>query len=518
MKNKKHFFRALLRRRIIVIVLLLFQLTLLGVLLVNASMHYVTVSQALNLASIVVVLYVVNKREKGDYKLIWSLSILVFPFFGGLFYLLFQLQGTKKKFNAAFVKWWDENKTQLILTRDRLEDARKSVPEQAPLMTYLQKTSGFPVYGGSETEYFSSGEEKLTKLLEALNRAERFIFLEYYLVEVGTMWDRVLEILERKAGEGLDVRMMYDDMGCFLRLPKDYPATLTAKGIKCTVYGPFRPVLSARQNNRNHRKIAVVDGKVAFTGGINIADEYINLKDRFSHWKDAAVMVEGEAAWSFTMMFLQMWSVCNPKTIPSETNYVAAFKPQSEIKNEEGPERFIQPYADNPTNDEKVGRNVYLHIIHSAQKYVYINTPYLIIDDILISELCLAAKSGVDVRIMTPHLPDKKYVQTVTRSFYRELLSAGVRVFEYRDGFVHAKTFVSDDRTATVGTANLDYRSLYLHFECGLCIYDKKIIAQMRDDFIKTLESCFEINADSYKSNVLARFYQDTLRLVSPVL
>jgi cardiolipin synthase len=333
------------------------------------------------------------------------------------------------------------------------------------------------------------------------------------------MWDIILEILERKASQGLDVRIMYDDMGCFLRLPKDYPEKLKEKGIKCTVFGLFRPVLSARQNNRNHRKIAVIDGRTAFTGGINLADEYINAKERFGHWKDTAVMVEGEAAWCFTLMFMQMWSVSSNSSKFDVQNELIKYNPWNQnTLLEINTESFVQPYSDSPMADERVGKNVYLHIIHSAARYVYINTPYLIIDDVLISELCLAAKSGVDVRILTPHQPDKKYVHTVTRSFYRELINAGVRVYEYVDGFLHAKSFVSDDRVAAVGTANLDYRSLYLHFECGVCIYDKKVIADIRDDFINTLERCVEVTVESIESSVLGRFYQDTLRLFSPLL
>ncbi|MDR1663877.1 MAG: cardiolipin synthase [Clostridiales bacterium] len=518
-RPKKHFLRSLLRRRIIVIFLLLLQLTILGIFLFNTSRQSAYFNLALTFASLFVALYVVNNREKGAYKLIWSLQILVFPFFGGLFYLLFHLQGAKKKFRKAMEDWQDKNQRLFYVSGDMLSEAKSKTPGHAPLMHYLQKTAGYPLYGKSRAVYLSTGEEKYEKLLAELEKAERYIFLEYFIIQEGKMWDAALEILARKVNQGLDVRVMYDDMGCFLKLPKDYPKRLEALGIRCTVFGPFIPVLSARQNNRDHRKIAVIDGRVAFTGGVNFADEYINAVDRFGHWKDTAIMVEGEAAWSFTLMFLQLWTVCNTHKDSGAQEDYALYDPWKDMPCATVGGGYVQPYADSPMDEERVGENVYLHIINTAKKYVYINTPYLVIDDVMVSALCLAARSGVDVRIVTPHRPDKRYVHAVTRSFYRELIRSGVRVYEYTAGFLHAKSFVSDDCIATVGTANLDYRSLYLHFECGLCVYQEDgVIAEIREDFLEMLPRCEEVTEENSRYGFFARFIQDTLRLLSPLL
>ena len=327
------------------------------------------------------------------------------------------------------------------------------------------------------------------------------------------MWGSILEVLKRKASQGVTVRLIYDDMGCFFTLPKDYPAQLKKYGIQCAVFNPFRPVLTVKQNNRDHRKIAVIDGKVAFTGGINLADEYINAIEKHGHWKDAAVMLKGKAAWSFTLIFLQMWGMCTG----TDEDY-GAFYPW---KNQGCPiaaKGFVQPYADSPTDTENVGEHVYLQILNNAKEYVYINTPYLIVDDSMLSALCLAAKSGVDVRIVTPHRWDKWAVHMTTRSYYRELIKAGVKVYEYTNGFIHSKTFVSDDRTATVGTTNLDFRSLYLHFECGALLYETDAVMEVKEDFLQTLDICQEVTEKDYKANVVVRLFQDILRLFAPLM
>ncbi|MCG4585997.1 phospholipase D-like domain-containing protein, partial [Anaerosalibacter bizertensis] len=313
--------------------------------------------------------------------------------------------------------------------------------------------------------------------------------------------------------KGVDVRLIYDDIGCFFLLPKDYPQRLEKLGIKCVVFNPFRPFLSTKQNNRDHRKIAVIDGKVAFTGGINLADEYINAVEKYGHWKDAAIMVEGEGAWSFTLMFLQMWALCSG--IEEDFTQYYPWKKEPCTIEKDG---LVQPYADSPMDKENVGEHVYLHIINNAKKYIYINTPYLIIDDSMLSALTLAAKSGVDVRIVTPYCWDKRIVHITTRSYYRDLIEAGVKIYEYSKGFIHSKTFVSDDKVATVGTTNLDFRSLYLHFECGVWLYKSKAVMEVRDDFIKTLEKCYKVTEEDCKNNAIIRFIQDVFRLFAPLM
>lgn len=327
------------------------------------------------------------------------------------------------------------------------------------------------------------------------------------------MWNGILEILKQKAAEGVKVRIIYDDMGCFLLLPQNYPAQLKKYGIDCVLFNPFMPMLTAMQNNRDHRKIAVIDGKTAFTGGINLADEYINAIDKHGHWRDSAIMIKGKAAWSFTLMFLQMWELCK-KTDEDYSVYYPWNDEPCSVPND----GFVQPYSDSPMDTENVGEHVYLQMINNAKDYVYINTPYLIVDDSMISALSLAAKSGVDVRIVTPHKWDKWIVHKATRSYYYELIKAGVKIYEYTDGFNHSKTFVSDDTTATVGTINMDFRSLYLHFECGVWLCGSKAVKDIKEDFLSTLEVCQQITEDDCSKNPFVRLLQQILRLFAPLM
>jgi len=337
--------------------------------------------------------------------------------------------------------------------------------------------------------------------------------MEYFIVGLGIMWDTILEVLKEKAAQGVEVRFIYDDMGCLFRLPIDYQRTLEGYGIKCAVFNRFRPVLSTLQNNRDHRKIAVIDGKVAFTGGINLADEYINVVERFGHWKDAAIMVKGAAAWSLTMIFLQMWSL-TANTVEDCSKY----RPWQDQPCPVPSEGYVQPYADSPIDNEHVGEHVYIRIINNAKQYLYITTPYLIVDDAMLSALALAAKSGVDVRVVTPHRWDKQFVHITTRSYYRELIMAGVKVYEYSRGFIHSKTFVSDDKVATVGTTNLDFRSLYLHFECGVWLYNSPSVLAIKNDFMQTLADSQEITLEDCRSNALLRLAQEVLRIFAPLM
>ena len=369
------------------------------------------------------------------------------------------------------------------------------------------------MYDQTRTAYYSPGEAFFEALIPDLESAEHYIFLEFFIVQEGKMWDTILDILIRKAREGVTVRLIYDDMGCFLTLPKDYKKQLAQHGIECIVFNPFRPLMSVVQNKRDHRKIASIDGKVAYTGGINLADEYINAYKKHGHWKDSALRVEGKAAWSLTLIFLEMWALCRGKQEDFEAFYPWKYAP-CEIRTD----GFVQPYADSPMDLDNVGEHVYLQIINSAKDYVYITTPYLIIDDSMLSALILAAKSGVDVRIITPRIWDKRLVHMTTRSYYRELTRAGVKVYEYTNGFMHAKTFVSDDNIATVGTTNLDFRSLYLHFECGVMLMESSTVHSVKDDFVKTLDSCQLITQEDCKAGVLVRLFQDILRLFAPLL
>lgn len=396
---------------------------------------------------------------------------------------------------------------------ERLEAEDPSICVQSD---YIRNNSGYPAYENTTAEYFQVGDDMFPVLVRELEQAKHYIFIEYFIIHDGVMWQTILDILERKVKEGVDVRLLYDDMGCLTTLPHKYYEQLRAKGIKCEVFNPFRPFLNIIQNNRDHRKFCIIDGYVGFTGGINLADEYINQKKRFGHWKDTAVMLKGEAVWNMTAMFLHMWSVV---TRSKEKVEFENYLPHTYHPGEFESDGYIQPFCDSPLDNETVGENVYLNIINRAKQYVYICTPYLIIDNEMMTALCLAAKSGIDVRIMTPGIPDKKIVFLLTQSYYEQLLEAGVKIYEYQPGFLHAKSFVCDDEVGVVGTINMDYRSLYLHFEDGVWIYKNKVIDDIKSDFMETLNYCNPISLDFCKGrNIVVRAMQSILRLFAPML
>jgi cardiolipin synthase len=501
------------RRRIFVIALLLIQIGFLFVLIAGSRMAFRYANWVLNILSVFVCLRILNKKEKSAFKLTWIFLIMLFPIFGGLFYVFFYTQSNPRKLRRQIEAENRRYKPFFGLPGDVLPELKEAQENCLPQVRYLQEYAGFPVYRHTQTEYFPSGEAFFEKLLPELEKAEKYIFMEFFILRQGTMLDSIMKILERKAGEGLDIRLIYDDLGCFMSLPSNYREYLKSRGIKCIVFNPFKPILSSHQNNRDHRKIISIDGKAAFTGGINLADEYINLYEKYGHWKDTAILIRGEAAWSLTLIFLHMWNMEwtvkddpimfypwkeNPCTIPSDG--------------------YVLPYADSPIDDENVGEHVYIQIINNAKEYVYINTPYLVVDENLLSALTLAAKSGVAVRIITPHRWDKWVVQITSRSYYRQLVLAGVKVYEYTEGFNHSKTFVSDDRVATVGTTNLDFRSLYLHFECGVWIYKNSAVNEVKEDFLRTIPISHRITLADCARNAVQRILQDVLRLFAPLM
>ncbi|MGN0203938.1 MAG: cardiolipin synthase, partial [Coprococcus sp.] len=443
-------FHALLRRRLAVIVLLILQILALVFIFNNESFVSELLRTVFRIISGFLVLYIISRKDKGANKTAWIILILLFPLFGGLLYLLYHFQSSTRRFEKHILQIEDRNRIFYELPGEAFEAACREIPEYIPQIRYL-RYAGFPVYDRTNTEYISPGEDFFSILLSELKKAEHYIFMEYFTIQEGIMWDSVLEVLKEKVCQGVEVRLLYDDIGCFLTLPKNYTVQLAEYGIQCCVFNPFRPILSAVQNNRDHRKITVIDGKVGFTGGVNLADEYINTYAKHGYWKDSVVKVEGKAVWSLTLMFLEMWELCSGKP-QNEERFFSENEDWTEITSK----GFVQPYADSPMDDENVGEHVYLQILNHAKEYVYICTPYLIVDDSMISALCLAAKSGVDVRIITPHIWDKTLIHMTTRSFYRELIHGGVKIYEYSKGFMHSKTFVSDDHTATVGTTNLD--------------------------------------------------------------
>ncbi|MDD6024138.1 MAG: cardiolipin synthase [Oscillospiraceae bacterium] len=455
-------------------------------------------------------LFIISKNTNPAYKIAWVVPILLFPVFGGLFYLM--LGGNRlskrqrKKMNSV-----EKNLRQHLPQNPEIHEKLRKQSEQAALQSaYLQTVAGCPVYENTTVDYFSLGDLVYPVMLEELRKAENYIFLEYFIIGPGKMWDGILEILKEKAAAGLDVRVMYDDFGCIQQLPVGYRKTLNSYGIKCCIFEPFIPVVSARLNNRDHRKLMIIDGKVGFTGGINLADEYINEEERFGHWKDNAIMLRGDAVWSMTVMFLSLWDY-----VSGGGDSIARFLPPEP---EEAGTGFVQPYTDNPLDDEPVGGSVYTHLIERAVRSVYIMTPYLIIDYAMTESLCNAAKSGLDVRIITPHIPDKWYVHAVTRAHYEQLVKCGVKVYEYTPGFIHSKVFAVDGEYATVGTINLDFRSLYLHFENGVFMYRTDCISDIYRDFEETFRKSRLITLEDCKTNIFRRLLRSLLRLFAPLM
>lgn len=506
---KPKWVRIVFRRRVLVILLLALQLFLIVMMFLSAGTNYSVFAPIMSIISYVVAVFILGAEDKPAYKLTWVVLILAFPFFGGISYLIIRNQWTTKRFEKRF-NLAEKQSGDLLLCDDELKEKLKNFDKDCYQNSkYLYSYAGFPMYENTLTTYLESGEKKFECLICELKKAEKFIFLEYFIISQGYMWQTILDVLLQKAENGVDVRVIFDDIGCFMLLPKNYHKTLEKAGIKCVLFNPFTPVLSTVQNNRDHRKIAIIDGKVAFTGGVNIGDEYINKTERFGHWKDAAIMIKGEAVWSFTVMFLQMWNVFR-----KENDDFSVFKAETN----EASDGFVQPYCDRPLDDKAVVEHIYMSIINRACDYVYITTPYLILEDSMSSALCEAAKSGVDVRIITPHIPDKAYVHLTTRSYYAELIKAGVRIYEYKNGFIHSKIFLSDDKTASVGTANADYRSLYLHFECGVLIHGGKTIYDIKNDFLNTVENSVEIKERGCTRNVFVRIIQRLLRLFAPLM
>lgn len=510
----KKILKFLFHRVVLVALALALQAGLLVLMLVKLNEYFVYFYAICIALSLAAVLKIVNGDSNPGYKIAWIIPILLVPVFGVLFYIILGgkrlSRQTKAKMRHVEVKMRQELPPQEGL----LDEIRLQNEDAAVQVQYIQKYAYSPVYKNTYTEYLPIGEVKFERLKEELAKARHYIFLEYFIVQEGVMWDAILEILKEKVKQGVEVRMIYDDMGCIMTLPYRYDRRLEALGIQCCVFNPFVPVLTSRLNNRDHRKICVIDGHTGFTGGINLADEYINAYEKHGHWKDTAVLLRGDAVWNLTVMFLSMWDY-----IHGIDEDFTPYKPSVHMTGQVESDGYVQPYSDNPLDGEPVGETVYLNLINRAKRYVYINTPYLILDNEMATALRMAAKSGVDVRIVTPHIPDKWYVHAVTRAYYEMLLESGVRIYEYTPGFVHAKTFVVDDEYATVGTVNLDYRSLYLHFECGVLLYRTSSVAAVKADYLKTLEVCQEVSLEECRRVPLfRRLGRAVLRVFAPLM
>lgn len=524
-RKKRQLFQKILLNRVLTTALALIAQI---IWLVVTLKMFSSISQELNfimlVISILITLYLLSKNENSAYKISWLVIISLMPVFGGLLYIFFGNKNPSRKMAAQIGKVQREKSGNLTQKQEVMEVLEQENPRIAGRCHYLYQKTHAPVWKNTKTTYFPLGENMFEDMLAELEQAKNFIFLEFFIIEDGIFWGSIKEILKRKAKEGVDVRLMYDDIGCLMLLPKEYVKEMEAAGIACIPFNPFKPILSLAMNNRDHRKILVIDGHTAYTGGVNLADEYINMADRFGHWKDTGMKFVGDAAANFTEMFLEMWNAFRktdedflPFLSPAwsqaleekETEETAAVCPE---------EGFVQPFGDTPLDDEPTAENLYIDLLNQASHYVYIYTPYLIIGDTMRHALCMAAARGVDVKIVTPGIPDKKLIFRMTRSNYKELLKAGVEIYEYKQGFVHAKSYVSDDTDAVIGTINMDYRSLYLHFECGAYLHGTPSVLDMKEDFLQTLKKCRKIELFFLKQGFFQTVFDSILSVIAPLV
>ena len=492
--------------------LLLAQIGLLILMFVWVSNYAHLFFEGYTLFGVVCMILIINDDTTPEYKIAWMIPIAIFPIVGSLMFLYLKynigtiaprkvLQRITKE-TSAYTYTNPEVKTAIHSEHTDIEK----------LSDYLEKNGGCCTYSNSSMEYFSLGDDVVDTLVEELKKAKEFIFIEFFMIEEGIFFNQILEILTEKVKEGVEVRVMYDDLGCVVLLPRKYSEKLKCRGINVRTYAHLTPFLSTHYNNRDHRKILVVDGKFALSGGINLCDEYINAYEKFGHWKDNAYVVRGEAVKSFTLMFLQMWNSVLYRPNLDYEKYLITYP----IKGRDG---YIIPYGDGPHQDETVAKNVYMDILNNAKDYVYIMTPYLILDHEMESTISHAAMSGIDVRIILPHIPDKKIPFSIARTYYPKLLHAGVKIYEYEPGFIHSKTFLSDDKIGVVGTINLDYRSLYLHYECAGIFYKCDGLKDIKNDFTSTFAKCIEVDIKYYhKINIINRFFGRIWSIFGPLM
>ena len=494
-KGKKGLLRLVFSRTAVTIFLLAAQVLLLAVAFLRLGEYYYS---AASLVAVVVSLAVINRRG-GDpeFKITWILVILAAPVFGIPFYFYIREELGHRLVNHRVREVTEETACLSPPQPELVARLRREDPGMAGLAGYLERAAGQSLCDGSGAKYFPTGEETFEEMIAQLERAEKFIFLEFFIIQEGYMLGRVLKILEEKVKAGVEVRMLYDGTCVVGKVPYHYYQEIEKLGVQCRMFAPLRPLVSTHYNNRDHRKILVVDGRVAFTGGINLADEYINRVRRFGHWKDTAVMVTGKAVRGFTLMFLQLWDVA----AGGRSDYLKYLNASAPV-----PARgWVMPYGDIPVDQEHVGQMVYMDVLNRAQRYVHIATPYLILDNDMLTALTYAAKRGVDVGIIVPGIPDKKTAFALTHSYYRELIEQGVKIYEYTPGFIHAKIFVSDDATAVVGSINLDYRSLRHHYECAALLYGCPAVADVEQDMAETMSKCRRLTVEDCKRDKLSR-------------
>lgn len=494
---------------------LIFQLLILIILMSYFSYEFVPVYYFMIVLSVIVSIIVINRDSDSSSKLLWVLIIMALPFFGGMLYLLFGGRKIPKALMIQDRQAYSDYKQYALQNMKVIENGPSDDPNFKKMVNMAWNNGYFPVYSNAKTTYFPTGKEQYEAILEALKTAEKYIFIETYILDEGKMWDSMLEILEQKVKEGVDVRLIYDDFGSILNIKPEYQDFIREKGIKIHSFNPIHPQLAIQMNNRDHRKIIVVDGKTAFTGGSNIADEYINAVERFGYWKDMGIRIKGRAVEPFVISFLQTWNYASDTNSPYE-DYVC---PASSFKDFKGDKGYVIPFSDSPTDSNNTGKNVHMNMLAGATDYCWISTPYLILDPEIEAQLILAVNNGADVRLVVPGIPDKKMVYEVTKANFANLLKKGVRIYEYTPGFIHGKVTLSDDRQAFVGTVNMDFRSYYMNYECGIWMYDTESIPDIRRDFEEIFQNSHEVTLKDVKdTNFFVRWTRNILKIFSPLM
>lgn len=493
--------------------------------------HYIF--EAMVIIGVIVMIYIINEKSNPAYKIAWIVPIMLFPLVGSMLYLFVKFNFGNIAAKGVVQKNIKDTEKYAKTSKDVKGEIEAEESKFAKIATYIENAGRYPTWKNTSVKYYPLGDDIFEPILEMLENAKEYIFLEFFMIEEGKFWNSILEILERKAKAGLDVRLIYDDYGCVALLPRKYHVLLNKKGIKTKKYARLTPFLSTHLNNRDHRKMIIVDGRTAMSGGINLCDEYINEYEKYGHWKDNGFIIHGDAVYNYTLMFLQMW---HTMTMGDAEDYKKYLERKSEVIVQQGtmisekeeqkrdcvfqiPPGYVIPYGDGPHQEENVAEQVYMDIISRATKYVYIMTPYLILDHEMKQNLMHASKSGVDVRIIMPHIPDKKIVFAVARTYYPQLIKSEVKIYEYTPGFVHAKTFLADDEVAVIGTINLDFRSMYLHYECGSLFYRTEGLDDIRKDFVDMFEKCQQITMkEYYKFSIWQKLIGRICRIFGPLI
>lgn len=506
---RKRYKRLIGSRLLVTVIAVLIQIAWLFSLLRFLAPYALLINMVLTIMAVFFVIYVSANQEEPAYKSLWLITILAFPLFGGILYLCFGNHRT----SYPLKKRLDRTRMMMGLkpeqtphTLQKLEQEDKRV---AQIFQYLRKQSGYPVCAVEQAEFYPLGEDLFATMLRDLRGARRYIFVESFIIEEGCMWNNILQILSTKASQGVDVRVIYDDVGSLTTLPPDYNMRLKAKGISCIAFNPMRPILSGTLNNRDHRKIMVIDESIAYSGGVNLADEYINAVEKYGHWKDIGFRVTGPAAQNFADMFVEFWNAFAAKPIPRPEH-------REEILPGRG-NGFVLPYYDDPTDRKAISNHLYIELLGQAKHYAWFYTPYLMLGDTLLDAFTRAVQRGVDVRIYLPGIPDKQLIYRISHSYYEPLLKAGVRIFEYIPGFLHAKACLVDDELGVIGSVNLDFRSLFLHFECNALFYRANLLKPLREDFLQTQEFCREIAVGDRPFGLHHQITDSLLRVIAPL-